>query len=338
MSSEKKNKNRGKIKISDIAKAAGVSPSTVSYVLSEKRTISDKTKKKVMEQIELSGYKPNAVAQSLGTKKTYTIGFYYSKKSLSDDDYIFLSHVAGITSVLSPHNYKLLLLDEISDADEEYSIPINKSFAIDGAIVTCTRNIQNYLNEFEKEDMPFVLMGKPPVGVDAYYVDNDNQSVAYRSVEYLFQKGCTRIALVMGSDTAATLHMDYLAGYTLAHTNYQRELDMDLVLWVPQGISEDNFMKTLREKRVDGIIAIESWNPVVRSCCCYQNHTDNPLPVILFGFDLYKEFYSDCKCGHISYIDSNAYKLGTECAKKLLKLLEEKQQQELLLTQNIKQW
>lgn len=334
-------KKRNRIKISDIAKAAGVSSSTVSYVLSGKRTISDETKKKVLEQVELLGYKPNAAARSFGTNKTYTIGFYVKKETLGhNNDLFFLANILGITSVLGPNQYKLLLLDEIEDTDEEYSIPINKTFAIDGAIVSNTRNLKQYLSEFEKESMPFVLMGKPPVGIDAYYVDNDNQSAAYSGVEYLFQRGCSRIALVTNADTTRTFGMDYLSGYMMAYTAYQKEIDFELVIRIDRNNKNciDRFKKELQEKKVDGIITV-SENPAIRNYCYYQENIASPIPVIIFGFDLYQEFYPDKEHCHISYIDSNAFRLGAECAKKLLGLIEEEtQEKSSLFPQEIKQW
>ena len=60
--------------IKDVAKLAGVHPSTVSRVINNDSRISEKTKNKVLFIINKLGYTPNAVARGLKTKRTYTIG------------------------------------------------------------------------------------------------------------------------------------------------------------------------------------------------------------------------------------------------------------------------
>lgn len=59
----------------DVAQAAGVAQSTVSYVLSGKRPISEKTRKKVEDAIQQLTYQPNAGARALASRKTRVIGW-----------------------------------------------------------------------------------------------------------------------------------------------------------------------------------------------------------------------------------------------------------------------
>ena len=63
-----------KVTIRDVAKEAGVSPSTVSRVLSNNERISQETKQKVKEAIKKLNFKPNAIARSLANNKTQTLG------------------------------------------------------------------------------------------------------------------------------------------------------------------------------------------------------------------------------------------------------------------------
>lgn len=60
--------------IYDVAKAAGVTAATVSYVLSGKRAVSKETHARVMKYVQELGYRPNQIARSLIKQKTKTIG------------------------------------------------------------------------------------------------------------------------------------------------------------------------------------------------------------------------------------------------------------------------
>src|SRR5690554_2777476 len=60
--------------IRDVARAAGVSPSTVSHALSGKRTVSATTRARIERVIEELGYRPNQVAASMTTGRTLTLG------------------------------------------------------------------------------------------------------------------------------------------------------------------------------------------------------------------------------------------------------------------------
>ena len=69
--------------IKDVAKLAGVSPSTVTRVLQDKSSISEATKKKVRKAMETLNYHPNVNARSLASKKTNVIGVVLPEDSVA---------------------------------------------------------------------------------------------------------------------------------------------------------------------------------------------------------------------------------------------------------------
>lgn len=101
-----------KYTIRDIAKMAGVSAATVSYVINnrEDQRISEETKKKVLQIVNLLGYSPNPSAKSLATNKTFHVALY-----LPREEYLYkrceqLSMIEALSDVLKEHEYHLVII------------------------------------------------------------------------------------------------------------------------------------------------------------------------------------------------------------------------------------
>ncbi|MCM1537928.1 MAG: LacI family transcriptional regulator [bacterium] len=102
-----------KYTIRDIAKMAGVSAATVSYVINnrEDQRISAETKKKVLQIVNLLGYSPNSSAKSLATNKTSHVALYLSREDSLYKRCEQLSMIEALSHVLKEHGYHLLVLD-----------------------------------------------------------------------------------------------------------------------------------------------------------------------------------------------------------------------------------
>src|SRR5262245_30305465 len=90
--------------IADVAKAAGVSISTVSYAMSGKRTISPETQARVARAIEELGFRPHAGARSLASHAANVIGLQAPLRA-GVDVHVVMQIVAGVVSEARQHGY-----------------------------------------------------------------------------------------------------------------------------------------------------------------------------------------------------------------------------------------
>lgn len=328
-----------KVTIKDIAEGAGVSISTVSYVLSGKRSVSDEVKRRIHEQIELLNYKPNAVARSFASRKTNIIGLYCSKyPDTENTDVFFLKMVNGMMAAAEKRNYKVLLLNEM-EGSENFVIPFDKTFPIDGAIVTTTINSHRYLNQLESEEMPFVLVGKPPKDLKINCIDNDNVKAAYEAVELLLKQGATNIGMVTGSGLHTRLS-DFEIGYMMAHNSYQIAYRSENI--IRHDINDPDYvqkiMTAIQENGLDGLLVSLLFTRLINRLLT-DPHAPQSIPIVTFGFDLIAEHYSHL-AKDVHYIQSNAYKLGIEAVARLIDLIDkpESKAKQMLLSPVLSVW
>ncbi|MRX72798.1 LacI family DNA-binding transcriptional regulator [Bacillus lacus] len=177
--------------IQDVAKAAGVSPTTVSRVLNNRGYISEQTREKVYKAMKEIQYIPNDLARSLFHKRTYIIGLIVPNTS----NPFFGELTFHIENVCESLGYKLLLCNSQNRIDKEQKyLEMLIGNQVDGVIaVTYNRGV---LNSAKKE--------LPIVSIDHYLSDtipvvgSDNYEGGKSATELLIQKGCKTIIHING--------------------------------------------------------------------------------------------------------------------------------------------
>jgi DNA-binding LacI/PurR family transcriptional regulator len=200
------------VSIKDIARAAKVSHPTVSRALQDSPLVRRETAEKIRKIAHRMGYRPSAVARSLVTKKTRTIGVVVT--SIADP---FIGEVvSGIEEKANQHGYSVVLAN--SNADPEREVNVAHSFherRVDGILVTASRVGALYLPLLAELQVPIVLINNQHPDEFAHSVLIDNVTASCEAVRHLIQLGHERIAYV-GDQFGFQSDTERFAGYRQA--------------------------------------------------------------------------------------------------------------------------
>jgi LacI family transcriptional regulator, sucrose operon repressor len=239
-----------KPKIQDVAKLAGVSPTTVSRVLNNRGYISEETKKKVKESMEQLNYYPNEIARSLFIQRTFLIGLIFPTTS----NPFYGQLIFHLENICASLGYKVLLCNSQNREDKEVDyLKMLQRNQVDGIIAGAhNRGIEDY-------EIPKL----PVVGIDRYLsstipvVSSDNYNGGIQATQLLINKGCKQIIHINGSDileTPTNLRRR-------AYEDIMREKQLTpLTYELPHKASEETILEIIKRlfdenPRVDGIFA-----------------------------------------------------------------------------------
>ncbi len=187
-----------RVTMKDVAKEAGVSAATISYVLNNKESISEETKDRVMVAIKKLNYVPNLAARSLVAQTSGLIGVVIPQTEDSNmlmfNNPFYSEMIGSIEYQARIRGYQILISG--TDADEGY-LRMAQERNLDGVII-----IGMYPDEFYNELKQFNI---PIVLVDSYCEDHYFHSVqvndrygAYIATKYLLDRGHKHIGLLAG--------------------------------------------------------------------------------------------------------------------------------------------
>ncbi|KXK18958.1 MAG: putative LacI family transcriptional regulator [Chloroflexi bacterium OLB15] len=200
--------------IKDVAREAGVSIATVSYVLNNKPdAVSEETRQEVWKAVKRIGYTPNVTARNLRSSQSRLIGYAWHQvpadqvNPVLDQFTYFLAHYAEeagyhiLTFAQSPEN-PLPVYDELS-----------RSGRVDAFVISGTNWGDKRIGFLQERAIPFVSFGRADPGWDFDWVDVDGASGTRQAVDYLVSLGHRRIAFA-GWDEGSLAGTHRLAGYT----------------------------------------------------------------------------------------------------------------------------
>jgi DNA-binding LacI/PurR family transcriptional regulator len=190
--------NQRNASIYDIAKEAGVSVATVSRTINNPEKVSDRTRSKVYEIMKRMNYSPNALAQSLVSRTTKTIGVFLANVT----NPFYAEMLQAIEQRAYNDSYSILLGNTSNRIEkEEQYVDIFIKKQVDGIILTGGRNINeaqsNHILKMA-ERVPIIMTNHAIVGKNIFCVLSDEAAGAEMAVQHLVDSGRERIAYMNG--------------------------------------------------------------------------------------------------------------------------------------------
>jgi LacI family transcriptional regulator len=198
------------ITIYDVAREANVSMATVSRVVNGNPNVKPTTRKKVLEAIERLGYRPNAVARGLASKKTTTVGVI-----IPDISSIFFAELArGIDDIATMYKYNIILSNSDQNKEKELHL-LNTMLGkqVDGIVFMGGNISEDHVEEFKRSPVPIVLAATLEESKQTPSVNIDYKQAAFDAVKGLLDKGHTDVAFVTGPLHDLINQQEKLAGY-----------------------------------------------------------------------------------------------------------------------------
>ncbi|MGY5765122.1 LacI family DNA-binding transcriptional regulator [Brachybacterium sp. DNPG3] len=233
--------------MTDIAREAGVSLSTVSYALSGKRPISDATRQRVQAAIERLSYHPTAAARALALQKTQMLGVAVPQNE-DVDDHVIMEFVSSILSAAHEHDYDILL---VAAEDHARTLRVVDEGKVDAMIVMDLVEDDPRVASLAKLTRPVVLIGYPRASGGLARVDFDFLLGAQTAVSELVERGAERIAFVTSPYSEDGRVPTYARRSRLGYALACRELDLEEHI-LEIGASPEDSLALVRDELLDG--------------------------------------------------------------------------------------
>lgn len=214
--------------IAEIARICGVSKATVSRVINNiPQGVGPETREKVLKTIRELNYRPNALARSVATSKSGTIGLIIPDVS----NFFYPKIIRGVTDYMDRCGYSVIVANSDYDPDQEAQQLLRLvDRRVDGILLCSGVSNKDFLYDFRKHNIPLALLGRnfDNACSDASII-GDNVRGAYKSAFHLMQNGSRRVIYVEGNPNVAG-SKQRLQGYKQAHTEFGLPLREEFII------------------------------------------------------------------------------------------------------------
>lgn len=208
--------------IKDIAKALGLSTSTVSRALRDSYQISPETKKLVLEYAKKINYSPNPIALSLKEKRSRSIGVIVCEIANS----FFSQTINGIESIAYDRGYNVI----IAQSHESYEREVNDlqflaSRSIDGLLISVSSETKDidHLMDLQNKGLPIVFFDRIIESIQTHKVVVNNFKGSYDATSHLIKNGYEHVAHLANSESLS-ITKERVAGYCQALRDHGLEV------------------------------------------------------------------------------------------------------------------
>lgn len=276
------------ITIKDIARSAGVSPATVSRVLTNSRAVNSELRDRVLKVAHECGYSPNTAARSLVKKETNAIGVVVHNLH----DPFFHDLILGFESGAMETDLNVVFCSVMgkNDEDKHKYLRYLSNGVVDGIILYGSYHFdEHFIEEVHTSGFPLFLIENRISGVDTHSFLVNNQQGVYDAVEYLYQHGHRRIAYIAGKPNKSVC-LERLAGYRRAMQDLSLDLGERYVLSLENGFEDgadlmERFLSYPAEERPTAVLCYDDATAAAAITRAQALGVSVPGDISVMGFD-----------------------------------------------------
>lgn len=219
-----------RVSIRDVAKAAGVSITTVSKALNNYPDVNEQTKKRIQELVEKMNYVPDTAGRSMGGITQPVIGLLINNLMPTDPSGAVYSHLSGVCHVCKDYNIDFLLIT--TDLESQLQLPLKRlclSKGLTGLVCSGFRPSDPYVSQMGGIDIPCVCIDLKAGTPSVLEVTIDNVRAADEAVSFLIHNGRKEIAMLAGQPEIEVVHLR-TKGYQNALTRAKQRLRSHRIL------------------------------------------------------------------------------------------------------------
>jgi DNA-binding LacI/PurR family transcriptional regulator len=311
--------------IKDVAKAAGVSTSTVSRTINNNPAISQATKDRIFQEMKRLNYSPNLLAKSFTNNKSYTITLLVDvEDEKSYQNPFFYEIMYGIERYVYKKEFSLIVANLNSTMQKQSILEwLVKSKRTEGVILPASILNSKIIETLKSEHVPFVSIGEPVnLRESVSWVDVDNKKGTETAIYTLLEKGYQRIAF-LGLDKTKLFSKRRYEGYK----NVFADKAMDLIpsLVVECGNSKEEGYKHMQallqgNERPDAVVCADGTLAFGAIKAIQEAGLSIPEDIGIISFD--NSQLAELSYPAITTVNVDVFELGLQSAKILFELIE----------------
>lgn len=309
------------VTVKDVAKHAGVSPSTVSRVCNNNPNISKETRDRVQKAIDELGYELPVTQEAPVQLTIKHIGIILppSQKEAYENAF-YLKAIRGISRVC---NQRHVATSVVTGKDYEEVLEsvrtLHRSKDTDGFIVLYSRKNDPIVDYLCEHGLLYVIVGKPiELANQTVCIDNDNLMAGREAADYLYDLGHRRIGYI-GSKNEFMYASDRRTGYQLSLMLHDLPVRSDYCIEM-EGVNSGGVadLKKLlqKEDRPTAFVVSDDMLALALERVCYQMQLSIPDDISIIAFN--NSLYAQLASPQLTAVDINSFLLGQEAANQII--------------------
>lgn len=308
------------ISINDIAKALGISPSTVSRALKDHPDISTETRRVVQLYASEVNYRPNALALSLKKQRSNTLGLIIPEIV----HHFFSSIISGIEDLAYSKGYRLIICQSNEDYKREViNTQLLLDHRVDGILISQSKTTHDsgHFKDLIDSGIPLVFFDRICETVATDRIITDDFGGAYLATSHLIAHGSRRI-LHLASPSHLQIGRLRMEGYFKALDDYGIAHDENLIMQCDTRDEVFNARQKILDLSpdIDGIFAVNDFTAIAAMQILQQANYKIPGDIKVVGFG--NDPIAGIAYPALTTVEQDGYRIGNTAVDILLKRIE----------------